>query len=48
MVKEMGKPINAAIGEVIKSANHCRFYARNMAKYLQPEIIGLESKKCYV
>ena len=34
MCKEMGKPINSAIGEVTKSANHCRYYARSLAKFL--------------
>ena len=48
MTKEMGKPLSASIGEVVKSANHCRFYAKHLAKYLEPEMINADARKCYV
>lgn len=45
---EMGKPISQSILEVKKSANHCRFYAKNADKFLSPDRVKTEAKKSMV
>ena len=44
----MGKPISSAIAEVKKSANHCKFYAENLEKYLRITNFKSSGKKSYV
>ncbi|HEX7829704.1 MAG TPA: NAD-dependent succinate-semialdehyde dehydrogenase [Thermoanaerobaculia bacterium] len=45
---EMGKPITAAVAEVKKCANVCRFYAEHAETYLAPEPIKTDAKESYV
>jgi succinate-semialdehyde dehydrogenase / glutarate-semialdehyde dehydrogenase len=45
---EMGKPITAAVAEVKKCANVCRFYAEHAETYLAPEHIKTDAKESYV
>lgn len=45
---EMGKPIAAAIAEVKKCANVCRFYAQHAETYLAPEHIKTDAQESYV
>jgi succinate-semialdehyde dehydrogenase/glutarate-semialdehyde dehydrogenase len=45
---EMGKPISAAVAEVKKCANVCRFYADNAEAYLAPEHVKTDAQESYV
>src|SRR4051812_5556464 len=36
---EMGKPIKAAVAEVVKCANNCRYYAEHAQSYLADEYV---------
>src|SRR5437660_570452 len=41
---EMGKPVKAAIAEVVKCATNCRYYARHAQSYLADEHVKTEAK----
>ncbi|KRX03569.1 Aldehyde/histidinol dehydrogenase [Pseudocohnilembus persalinus] len=43
--EEMGKPLQQAIGEVKKSAAHCRYYAENLEQFLQPTEFNVNGQK---
>ncbi|HYR28364.1 MAG TPA: NAD-dependent succinate-semialdehyde dehydrogenase [Thermoanaerobaculia bacterium] len=45
---EMGKPIKAAVAEVQKCANVCRFYAEHAEAYLADEHVATDAKASYV
>ena len=45
---EMGKPIKAAVAEVQKCANVCRFYAEHAEGYLAEEHVATDAKASYV
>ncbi len=45
---EMGKPIKAAVAEVQKCANVCRFYAEHAEAYLADEHVATDAKESYV
>jgi len=45
---EIGKPIGQSLGEVKKSAAHCRFYAENLEKFLRTDRVKTEAKKTLV
>src|SRR6202035_1058865 len=48
MTLEMGKPIQAAIDEVVKSAWTCRYYAQHAEHFLADEIIETTASRSYV
>src|SRR5438105_698477 len=47
MTLEMGKPLRAAIDEVLKCAKGCRYYAENAAHFLADEKVATEAKQSY-
>jgi len=47
-VREMGKPIRAARGEVDKCAAACRYYAERAKQYLGDERIEVEGKEAFL
>ncbi len=48
MTLEMGKPITAAIAEVKKCADACRFYARHAESYLRDEPVETSAQESYI
>lgn len=49
MTKEMGKPLDAAVSEVEKSAWACEYYEEHADEHLQDEVIGSDPQtKTYV
>ncbi|CAK84194.1 unnamed protein product (macronuclear) [Paramecium tetraurelia] len=46
--QEVGKPICQSRAEIKKSANYCKYYAENIDKYSQPQIVITEAKSSYV
>jgi succinate-semialdehyde dehydrogenase / glutarate-semialdehyde dehydrogenase len=48
MCLEMGKPIQAAIDEVVKSAWACRYYAENAARFLADKVIETSARCSFV
>src|SRR5260370_27196552 len=48
MTIEMGKPINAAVGEAEKCASVCRYYAETAPQHLADEVIATNATKSYV
>jgi len=48
MTLEMGKPINAAVGEAEKCAWVCRYYAEHAERHLADEIIETDATKSFV
>ncbi len=45
MTLEMGKLRKAAIGEIEKCANGCRYYAENAERHLSPETVQTDAKR---
>ena len=48
MTLEMGKPLKAAVGEVMKCATGCRYYAENAEKFLADEIVETGAKRSFI
>ncbi|HEX2217197.1 MAG TPA: NAD-dependent succinate-semialdehyde dehydrogenase [Gemmatimonadales bacterium] len=48
MVTEMGKPLQAAIDEAVKSAWGCRYYAENAERFLADEVVETNASRSYV
>jgi len=48
MTTEMGKPLQAAIGEAEKCAWVCRYYAENAERHLADQVVETNAKKSYV
>ncbi|SPE44054.1 Succinate-semialdehyde dehydrogenase (NADP(+)) 1 [Candidatus Sulfotelmatobacter sp. SbA7] len=48
MTLEMGKPLKAAVGEALKSATGCRYYAENAEKFLADEIVEAGAKRSFI
>ena len=48
MTMEMGKPIQSAIDEAVKSASACRYYAENAERFLADEIVETSASHSYV
>ena len=45
MTLEMGKPLKAAIGEALKCATGCRYYAKNAERFLADELVETGAKR---
>ena len=45
---EMGKPVKAAIAEVVKCAGNCRYYAEHAASYLADEPVKTDAKESFI
>jgi len=45
---EMGKPLAAAKGEVMKTVGHFKYYAENGEKFLKPKPIICGAKEAYI
>src|SRR5216684_919122 len=45
---EMGKPVKAAVAEVAKCANTCRYYAEHAEGYLADEHVKTEAQEPFV
>jgi succinate-semialdehyde dehydrogenase/glutarate-semialdehyde dehydrogenase len=48
MAQEMGKPLRDGIAEAQKCATGCDFYAEHAARFLAPEPVATEARKCFV
>jgi succinate-semialdehyde dehydrogenase / glutarate-semialdehyde dehydrogenase len=48
MCLEMGKPIQAAIDEAVKSAWACRYYAEHAARFLADEVVETSAHSSFV
>jgi succinate-semialdehyde dehydrogenase / glutarate-semialdehyde dehydrogenase len=48
MTLEMGKPLKAAVGETLKCAGGCRFYAENAEKFLADEIVETGAQRSFI
>jgi succinate-semialdehyde dehydrogenase/glutarate-semialdehyde dehydrogenase len=48
MTLEMGKPLKAAVGEALKSATGCRYYAENAEKFMADEIVEAGAKRSFI
>jgi succinate-semialdehyde dehydrogenase / glutarate-semialdehyde dehydrogenase len=48
MAEEMGKPLRDGIAEAQKCATGCDFYAEHAARFLAPEPVATEARKCFV
>ena len=48
MTLEMGKPIQAAIDEAVKSASACRYYAEHAERFLADEEIATSASRSYL
>src|SRR5437016_4009124 len=44
MTTEMGKPVKAAVAEVVKCAANCRYYAERAESYLADEPVKTDAK----
>jgi succinate-semialdehyde dehydrogenase/glutarate-semialdehyde dehydrogenase len=45
---EMGKPVKAAVAEVVKCANTCRYYEEHAEGYLADEHVKTEAKETFI
>ena len=45
---EMGKPLKAAIAEVVKCAGNCRYYAEHAEGYLADEPVKTDAKESFI
>ena len=45
---EVGKPIKAAVAEVVKCANNCRYYAEHAQSYLADEPVKTDAKETFI
>ena len=48
MTLEMGKPLKAAVGEALKCATGCRYYAENAEKFLADEVIETGARRSFI
>jgi succinate-semialdehyde dehydrogenase/glutarate-semialdehyde dehydrogenase len=48
MSLEMGKPIQSAIDEAVKSASACRYYAEHAERFLADEVVETSASQSYV
>jgi succinate-semialdehyde dehydrogenase / glutarate-semialdehyde dehydrogenase len=48
MTLEMGKPLKAGVGEALKSATGCRYYAENAEKFMADEIVEAGAKRSFI
>jgi succinate-semialdehyde dehydrogenase/glutarate-semialdehyde dehydrogenase len=48
MTLEMGKPLKAAVGEALKCATGCRYYAENAEKFMADEIVEAGAKRSFI
>jgi succinate-semialdehyde dehydrogenase / glutarate-semialdehyde dehydrogenase len=48
MTMEMGKPITAAVEEVLKCARGCRFYAEHAERMLADEVVETDATRSFV
>ena len=48
MTLEMGKPLKAAVGEALKCATGCRYYAQNAEKFLADEIVETGARRSFI
>jgi succinate-semialdehyde dehydrogenase/glutarate-semialdehyde dehydrogenase len=48
MTLEMGKPLKAAVGEALKCATGCRYYAENAEKFLADEIVQVGANRTFI
>ncbi len=48
MTLEMGKPLKAAVGEALKCATGCRYYAENAEKFMADEIVEAGAKRTFI
>ena len=48
MTLEMGKPIKAAVGEALKCATGCRYYAENAERFLADEVVETGAKRSFI
>src|SRR3954463_12285843 len=44
---EMGKPVKAAVAEVVKCATNCRYYAEHAQSYLADEAVKTDVKETF-
>jgi succinate-semialdehyde dehydrogenase/glutarate-semialdehyde dehydrogenase len=45
---EMGKPVKAAVAEVVKCATNCRYYAEHAQSYLADEPVKTDAKETFI
>ena len=45
---EMGKPVKAAVAEVVKCATTCRYYAEHAAEYLADEPVKTDAQESFI
>jgi succinate-semialdehyde dehydrogenase/glutarate-semialdehyde dehydrogenase len=45
---EMGKPVKAAVAEVVKCATTCRYYAQHAAEYLADEPVKTDAQESFI
>jgi succinate-semialdehyde dehydrogenase/glutarate-semialdehyde dehydrogenase len=45
---EMGKPVKAAVAEVVKCATTCRYYAEHAERYLADESVTTEAQQTFI
>jgi succinate-semialdehyde dehydrogenase/glutarate-semialdehyde dehydrogenase len=48
MTTEMGKPVKAAVAEVVKCATTCRYYAEHAEGYLADEKVKTDAKESFI